>query len=101
MDSDEDPAMVGDVFDSSYAELKSVFDGREYIQDYIDYTEDGELITVYKPIEDNTGKVVAVLGCDYDASSIAAELQKTVARTFQIGGICLALAVLILIVIVS
>lgn len=101
VDSDEDPAMVGDVFDSSYAELKSVFDGREYIQDYIDYTEDGELITVYKPIEDNTGKVVAVLGCDYDASSIAAELQKTVARTFQIGGICLALAVLILIVIVS
>ena len=98
VDSDEDPAMVGDVFDSSYAELKSVFDGREYIQDYIDYTEDGELITVYKPIEDNTGKVVAVLGCDYDASSIAAELQKTVARTFQIGGICLALAVLILIV---
>lgn len=101
VDSDEDPAMVGDVFDSSYAELKSVFDGREYIQDYIDYTEGGELITVYKPIEDNTGKVVAVLGCDYDASSIAAELQKTVARTFQIGGICLALAVLILIVIVS
>ena len=101
VDSDEDPAMVGDVFDSSYAELKSVFDGREYIQDYIDYTEDGELITVYKPIEDNTGKVVAVLGCDYDASSIAAEFQKTVARTFQIGGICLALAVLILIVIVS
>ena len=101
VDSDEAPAMVGDVFDSSYAELKSVFDGREYIQDYIDYTEDGELITVYKPIEDNTGKVVAVLGCDYDASSIAAELQKTVARTFQIGGICLALAVLILIVIVS
>lgn len=101
VDSDEDPAMVGDVFDSSYAELKSVFDGREYIQDYIDYTEDGELITVYKPIEDNTGKVVAVLGCDYDASSIAAELQKAVARTFQIGGICLALAVLILIVIVS
>ena len=101
VDSDEDPAMVGDVFYSSYAELKSVFDGREYIQDYIDYTEDGELITVYKPIEDNTGKVVAVLGCDYDASSIAAELQKTVARTFQIGGICLALAALILIVIVS
>lgn len=101
VDSDEDPAMVGDEFDSAYEELKPVFDGEEYIQDYIDYTEDGELITVYKPIEDNSGKVVAVLGCDYDASTIAAELQKAVARTLQIGGICLVLAVLILIVIVS
>lgn len=101
VDSDEDAAKVGDEFEDSYAELEPVFGGKEYIQDYIDHTEDGDLITVYKPIEDNAGKVVAVLGCDYDASSILAELQRAVVRTLQIGGICLLLAILILTIIVS
>lgn len=101
VDSDEDAAKVGDEFADSYAELEPVFGGKEYIQDYIDHTEDGNLITVYKPIEDNAGKVVAILGCDYDASSIAAELQKAVVQTLQIGGICLILAILILTIIVS
>lgn len=101
VDSDEDAAKVGDEFADSYAELELVFGGKEYIQDYIDHTEDGDLITVYKPIEDNAGKVVAILGCDYDASSITAELQKAVVQTLQIGGICLILAILILTIIVS
>lgn len=101
VDSDEDAAKVGDEFADSYAELEPVFGGKEYIQDYIDHTEDGDLITVYKPIEDNAGKVVAVLGCDYDASSIAAELQEAVAQTLQIGGICLILAILMLTIVVS
>lgn len=101
VDSDEDAAKVGDEFEDSYAELEPVFGGKEYIQDYIDHTEDGDLITVYKPIEDNAGKVVAILGCDYDASSITAELQKAVVQTLQIGGICLILAILILTIIVS
>lgn len=101
VDSDEDAAKVGDEFADSYAELEPVFGGKEYIQDYIDHTEDGDLITVYKPIEDNAGKVVAILGCDYDASSIAAELQKAVVQTLQVGGICLILAILILTIIVS
>ena len=101
VDSDEDAAKVGDEFADSYAELESVFGGKEYIQNYIDHTEDGDLITVYKPIEDNAGKVVAILGCDYDASSIAAELQKAVDQTLQIGGICLILAILILTIIIS
>lgn len=101
VDSDEDAAKVGDEFADSYAELEPVFSGKEYIQDYIDHTEDGDLITVYKPIEDNAGKVVAILGCDYDASSITAELQKAVVQTLQIGDICLILAILILTIIVS
>lgn len=101
VDSDEDAAKVGDEFADSYAELEPVFGGKEYIQDYIDHTEDGDLITVYKPIEDNAGKVVAILGCDYDASSITAELQKAVVQTLQIGGICLILAILIMTIIVS
>ena len=102
VDSDaNDPAMPGDVFSTSYDEFASVFGGEEYIQDYIDSTEDGDLITVYKPIVDSTGAVVAVLGCDYDAGSIADALQLAVDRTFQIGGMCLVIAVLLLLLIIS
>ena len=70
VEATEDVSYLGDPFADSYEELKSVFEGQEYVQDYIDETEDGDLITVYKPITNSAGKVVAVLGCDYDASDI-------------------------------
>lgn len=102
IDSDEsDPAKPGDIFSTSYDEFASVFGGEEYIQDYIDSSEDGDLITVYKPVVDAAGTVIAVLGCDYDASAITDALQLAVDRTFQIGGICLVIAILLLLLIVS
>ncbi len=39
-------------------------------------TEDGDPITAHKPITNSAGKVVAVLGCDYDASDITARLEE-------------------------
>lgn len=102
IDSDiHDPALPGDVFSTSYDEFATVFNGTEYIQDYIDSTEDGDLITVYKPILDSDGAIVAVLGCDYNASAVATALRQAVDRTFQIGGICLVIAILLLLLIVS
>ena len=62
VEATEDVSYLGDPFADSYEELKSVFEGQEYVQDYIDETEDGDLITVYKPITNSAGKVVAVLG---------------------------------------
>ncbi len=43
-------------------------------RDYIVSNEYGDLISSYVPIYDSEGKVVAVLGCDYDASDIKAKL---------------------------
>ncbi len=60
VEATEDVSYLGDPFADSYEELKSVFEGQEYVQDYIDETEDGDLITVYKPITNSAGKVVAV-----------------------------------------
>lgn len=60
----------GEEFEVSYEELKSVFEGNDYAQDYIDHSVDGDLITVYKPVKDSTGKVVGIIGCDYDAKTI-------------------------------
>lgn len=84
-------------FEYTYEELKDVFDGNSFVQDFIDYTEYGALITTYEPIKDSNGNVVAVLGSDYNADEITASVNKAIARTLQIGigGLILACAVLI------
>lgn len=68
------PSEYGQEFEVSYSELSDVFNGGEYVQDFIDETEDGDLISVYKPIYDSNGKQVAVLGCDYNATAISNKL---------------------------
>ncbi|MBQ4283515.1 MAG: methyl-accepting chemotaxis protein [Lachnospira sp.] len=83
---------IGTQFEVSYAELKDVFDGGEYVQDYIDSTEDGDLISVYKPISDKNGKVIGVLGCDYDASEVVESLNKSIMYIAIVTTICVVLA---------
>ena len=101
VEATEDVSYLGDPFADSYEELKSVFEGQEYVQDYIDETEDGDLITVYKPITNSAGKVVAVLGCDYDASDITARLEASLVGVIKIGVVCIVLAVAALSIIIS
>lgn len=97
IDTDETGAKnaIGNVFEYSYEELKTVFEGDMYVQDYIDSTEDGDLITVYIPILDEQNRVVAVLGSDYDASEIVERLNRIRIWMIQIGviGVLAALVV--------
>lgn len=76
-DESEGQYMPGDVFEVSYEELADVFAGQEYVQDYIDSTVDGDLVSVYMPIEDSTGAVVGILGCDYDAAGVVEKINET------------------------
>lgn len=91
----------GSPFEVSYQELKSVFDGKVYVQDYIDSTEDGDLISAYMPLTDNSGTVVGIVGCDYDASGVVARLDLALQRVIQISAICLIIALLLLNLLVS
>lgn len=91
----------GDLFDGEYEEFADVFGGQEYVQDYIDETVDGTLISAYLPIKDSSGKVVAVLGCDYDASYVAGRIEGARNSIFQISVLCLILALVILNLIVN
>ena len=91
----------GAVFDSSYQELKSVFDGEMYIQDYIDSTEDGDLISAYMPLTDSDGNIVSIVGCDYDAAGVVERLGLALKRVLQISITCLLIVLAILNIIVN
>lgn len=93
-DSDQWEA-IGNPFEDSYEELESVFSGEEYVQAYIDRTEEGDLISAYVPIFDGMGEVVSVLGSDYDATYIVERLNT--ARLWVIGVVCVGLLVSLLI----
>jgi len=97
IDTDEDdPSYIGEEFEDDYEELKTVFNGEPYVQDYIDITEYGNLITAYLPVKDSNGNVVSILGSDYDASVILAHMEKMKIRIIQISitGVLLAFILL-------
>jgi len=103
VDTDETDghAAIGKVFDASYDELSGVFAGNEYVQDYIDSTDDGNLISCYKPILDSDGNVVAVLGSDYNADTIIDRLDKARNSVILLMLISLFVAILVLNIIVG
>lgn len=103
VDTDETAGqnLVGESFEVSYEELADVFAGEAYVQDFIDRTEDGDLISVYKPIVDGSGKIVGILGCDYDASAVVERLNVILQQVIVIAAICLVAAIILLNLIVG
>lgn len=95
-DSSGNGNQYGTVFEVPYQELKSVFDGEMYVQDYIDSTEDGDLISAYMPLVASDGTVISIVGCDYNAAGVVERLDLALKRVIQISLICLAIALLIL-----
>lgn len=91
----------GAPFEVPYEELKPVFEGQMYVQDFIDRTEDGDLITAYMPLVGSDGKVVGIVGCDYDASGVVERLKLALARVIQISAGCLVIALLVLSLVVG
>ncbi len=76
-DTSELQAYVGKPFEKTYEQLAPTFAGQDTVQEYIDYSEYGDVISVYKPIKNSAGEVVAVLGSDYDASNIVSKLNSS------------------------
>lgn len=95
-DDTSSQALPGDVFEVSYEELAGVFGGAEYTQDYIDSTEDGDLISAYRPIFNSVGKVVGVMGCDYNASDIVERLDAVLLRVIWISAVCVMVGLAII-----
>lgn len=91
----------GNLFEESYAELSDVFGGQEYVQDYIDETDDGILISAYLPIYGSDGSVTGVLGCDYDASYVQDRIEGARNSIMQLTVICIVLSAILLNLIVG
>ncbi|MCM1525747.1 MAG: methyl-accepting chemotaxis protein [Bacteroides sp.] len=94
-------AQVGKVYETSYEDLADTFSGEEYVENYIDRSEYGNLISVYKPVTDSSGNIVAVLGCDYDASNVVDKLNATTGQLIVITILCLVISVVFLNLLVS
>ena len=67
-DESEGQCKPGDIYDDETKPVMSAMRGQEYVRDYIVSNEYGNLISAYVPIRSTSGKVVAVLGCDYDGT---------------------------------
>lgn len=100
-DQTEECYAIGEEFQYNYEDLKMVFEGQVYVEPEID-TSDGEsLITVYAPITGITGEVVAVLGCDYDATDIMYKLTDTLTKTVALSAIGFVVGLLTLFITVQ
>jgi len=95
-DADVEGAAIGEEFEVSYDELKGVFGGQKYVQDYIDETEDGDLISAYVPLVASDGTVSAIIGCDYDATFINGCLKDAIATVCVTTAACFILAIVVL-----
>lgn len=100
-DTSANKCEIGKEFDYDYEELKSVFEGEAFVQDFIDITEDGELLSVYMPIRDSAGDVVSILGSDYDASGIVERLTAARNQIVVMVAVGLVAALFILNIVVS
>ncbi|MCD7825652.1 MAG: methyl-accepting chemotaxis protein [Clostridiaceae bacterium] len=92
----QDKAAIGDVYSvATYDSLERVFSGKTYVQDYINTTDKGELITVYAPIVNGSGQVTAVLASDYDASAIVQSMRTAKRQIIQIGLVAIILVLIL------
>lgn len=99
-DTTETACAIGEEFEVSLSELSSVFGGEQYVEEEIDNIDEEPILTTYVPIIADDGTVVAVLGCDYDASIIVAELEDSQNKimTLTLEGLAVCMLVVILVV---
>ena len=100
-DESESRCAIGEEFEVSYEELSGVFAGESYVQDYIDYTEEGELISAYVPLKNNTGQVVGILGSDFDASVVSEQYASFQTRVAQIGAVIFVISLILVLGVVQ
>ena len=100
-DSSEAHCAFGERCETNYEELTSAFAGEEYVMDYIDHTEYGDLISVYKPIVNGEKEIIGILGCDYDASGVMKRLETSTLNVIKVSVLCLIVSLVVINIIVG
>ncbi len=96
-DSSEDASELGDE-EAPENISEAMILGYEGIPSYeLNWTEDwGNLISAYAPLEDGSGKVVGILGADFDANKVVQELEN-----IRISLIIAIIAVIVLSIVIG
>lgn len=92
----ENPGEYGQEFEIDYERLRGVFSGEPLIQEYIEDTGYGDVITAYMPVTNSAGEVIGAIGCDYDAAPVTERVNATIVRIVMITAISLVCALIIL-----
>jgi PAS domain S-box-containing protein len=101
LDSDEFPAQIGEAYDvSDFPEMRRCFlEGRPTADTDLTVDKWGVWLSGYAPLKDKNGKVVAVVGVDMNAETLAAmegDLLKLAVVTFAIIVLTILFLVLLL-----
>lgn len=72
----EDPSIVGETWEYDLDLVEQAFEGEVVGHDTMETYGDDVLISAYSPIYDKTGKVVNVVGIDFDANEVDWKLWK-------------------------
>jgi len=96
VDTDETGSTeIGDVFEIPLSELQSVFNGEDKVETEIDKNAEIPLITAYVPIKDKAGNVVAIMGCDYNASALVSTLNENTIKNVLYSSIFVVLGIVV------
>jgi len=99
---DGEPHKIGDEFVRDYAYLSKVFEeGKTIVEDTVDKSESGALITAYVPVYNRSMKLVGAVGCDYDASGIVKAVSETMRNVVVIAIVCAVIAIMLFQYIIS
>ena len=101
IDNSEDKASIGDEFDYDHDLLDIAFDGEVAKTTTIQEVEGDYLLTVYEPIKDNDGNVVAVLASDYDAEHLITARYAVIQKMLIIISFTLAFDLFVLYIIIK
>jgi len=96
-----EPNALGTPFgDYTYEDLKIPFEGEPYLEEEIDKSVDGPVITCYIPLIKNE-IVEGVVGVDYDATEIVAKQRRNIFTSVVVGVLCVALSAALICIIVG
>ena len=71
------------------------------MQNYIDHTDFGDLISVFIPITDNNGNVVGILASDFDATNVQTKVERIIMEVIILGAICLVIGLTVMAILIS
>jgi methyl-accepting chemotaxis protein len=96
LEQTEDVSLPGEVEENEFEAMTAIFlTGQPQIGE-LSYSEEyGATITAYVPLRDANGKMVGIIGADFDATDIYTLLKQEKLRTLVVIGVSLLAAVLL------